>query len=92
MRIRTSGASGGQNGLKDIIQKLSSDNFNRIKIGIGRPHNKNKNLADYVLEPFVNEDKRKIDKVIDKAVEVLIDLMNGKSVTALMNNYNITVK
>ncbi|MDR2369435.1 MAG: aminoacyl-tRNA hydrolase [Mycoplasmataceae bacterium] len=92
IRVRSSGSSGGQNGIKDIINKLNTDNFNRVKIGIGRSNNRNISLADYVLTPFGNIEKSVINQVIGKAVELLIDFMNGASVQDLMNHYNITVK
>jgi PTH1 family peptidyl-tRNA hydrolase len=92
IRIRNSGSSGGQNGLKDIINKLGTTNFNRVKIGIGRPNNKKMTLADYVLAPFNNSEKSVVTKTIDKVVELLIDYMNGSSVDVLMNRYNITVR
>jgi PTH1 family peptidyl-tRNA hydrolase len=92
IRIRSEGSSGGQNGLKDIINKLGTTNFNRVKIGIGRPNNKNISLADYVLTPFDGSEKSVIGKTIDKVVELLIDFMNGSSIRELMNHYNITVK
>ncbi|MDR0675303.1 MAG: aminoacyl-tRNA hydrolase [Mycoplasmataceae bacterium] len=92
IRIRKEGSSGGQNGLKDIINKLNSSQFNRIKIGIGRPTNKKISLADYVLAPFSNLEKNVVDKTINKVVEILIDFMNGFSIAELMNHYNITIK
>jgi PTH1 family peptidyl-tRNA hydrolase len=89
MRIRINGSSGGQNGLKDIINKLNTSDFVRLKIGIGRPANKKINLADYVLSTFNNTEKSIIDRTLNKAVEALIDFMNGMSIHELMNNYNI---
>lgn len=92
IRVRSDGSSGGQNGLKDIIDKINSTNFNRVKIGIGRPNNKMMNLVDYVLAPFSNLEMPTITRVIDKVTELLIDFMNGSTIKELMNNYNITVK
>ncbi|MDR0739856.1 MAG: aminoacyl-tRNA hydrolase [Mycoplasmataceae bacterium] len=89
IRIRNNGSSGGQNGIKDIINKLNTTDFPRIKIGIGRPTNKKINLADYVLGTFTNTEKPIINRTIDKATEALIDFMNGMSISELMNRYNI---
>ena len=50
IRIRQKGSHGGHNGIKDIINKINTEKFKRIKIGIGE--NKNINLSDYVLSNF----------------------------------------
>ena len=52
MRIRTKGSAGGHNGLKDIILKLGSDSFPRIKFGVGEKPNPEYDLADWVLGQF----------------------------------------
>lgn len=70
MRIRSKGSSGGQNGIKNVIQLFHTENIKRIRIGIGKP--KNCNLADYVLSNFSSDEKILIDKVIDKAVEAAL--------------------
>lgn len=49
VKWRFGGSSGGQNGIKDIIQKINSDQFARVKVGIGRPAHPSMNVADYVL-------------------------------------------
>lgn len=63
-KLRTSGSSGGQNGVKDIIAKLSSDQFKRIKIGIG-PKDKKIPLANYVLANFNKNELENISQVIN---------------------------
>ncbi|MDR3257562.1 MAG: aminoacyl-tRNA hydrolase [Mycoplasmataceae bacterium] len=92
LRIRDGGSSGGQNGAKDIINKLGTDQIARIKLGIGRPADKRIDLANYVLSEFNKEEKPVIGKTIDKAVEALVDYMNGTNISTLMNKYNISVK
>jgi PTH1 family peptidyl-tRNA hydrolase len=92
LRIRDSGSSGGQNGVKDIINKLGTDQIARIKLGIGRPADKRIDLANYVLSEFNKDEKPIIGKTIDKAVEALVDYMNGTNISTLMNKYNISVK
>lgn len=54
VRFRVKGSHGGQNGLKDIIMKLGTDEFARIKIGIGR--HENYNISDWVLSKFTSEE------------------------------------
>ena len=56
MRIRPKGSAGGHNGIKSIIYQLNSDEFPRVKIGIGSPSNPDYDLADYVLGKFTKEE------------------------------------
>lgn len=50
LRVRRSGSAGGHNGIKDIIYQLNSDQFPRIKIGVGAPDRSREDLKDYVLD------------------------------------------
>ncbi|MGL4951718.1 MAG: aminoacyl-tRNA hydrolase [Mycoplasma sp.] len=70
VRCRTSGSSGGQNGVKDIINKLNTDQFKRIKIGIG-PKNTKIPLANFVLANFTKEEMEKLSKVINLVGKML---------------------
>ena len=56
LRIRTQGSAGGHNGLKDIIAKLGTDAFPRIRIGVGAPPHPDYDMADWVLSSFKNQD------------------------------------
>lgn len=56
LRIRTKGSAGGHNGLKDIIAKLGTDAFPRIRIGVGAPPHPDYDMADWVLSAFKNQD------------------------------------
>lgn len=56
LRIRTKGSAGGHNGLKDIIAKLGTDAFPRIRIGVGAPPRPDYDMADWVLSSFKNQD------------------------------------
>ncbi|MBD5445753.1 MAG: aminoacyl-tRNA hydrolase [Mycoplasma sp.] len=70
LRIRLKGSSGGQNGMKGIIQTFGTENIKRIRIGIGNP--KGRNLADYVLSNFSNSEKIIVDKVFDRAADAAL--------------------
>lgn len=67
-RIRLSGSDGGHNGIKSLIANLSSDNFPRLKLGIG-PKPDFFDTADFVLSRFKDEDKEAVNSVKKKAVE-----------------------
>lgn len=56
LRIRTKGSAGGHNGLKDIIVKLGTQDFPRIRIGVGAPPHPDYDMADWVLSTFKNQD------------------------------------
>jgi PTH1 family peptidyl-tRNA hydrolase len=62
----------GHNGLKDIINKIQTIDFNTMKIGISRPEN-SVDIAQYVLEKFSITEKKIINKVVDEACKYLID-------------------
>ena len=56
LRIRTKGSAGGHNGMKDIIAKLGTQDFPRIRIGVGAPPHPDYDMADWVLSTFKNQD------------------------------------
>lgn len=70
-KIKKGGSSGGHNGIKSLIAQLQSDNFFRIRIGIGRP-NFGKKVNDYVLSSFSKSEREIIDNDIsDKVIEAV---------------------
>ena len=86
VRIRRKGSAGGHNGIKNIISKLDTDTFLRIKIGIGdKPSNWD--LADYVLSDFTEDEKISLSYGIDKAVDA-INIIFSDSVDKAMNKIN----
>jgi peptidyl-tRNA hydrolase, PTH1 family len=64
LRLRGSGSAGGQNGLKDLIAKLGSDQFPRLRIGVGAPPASGEVQRDWVLSKFGLADRKIIDEVI----------------------------
>jgi PTH1 family peptidyl-tRNA hydrolase len=89
IRIRTAGSSGGQKGLRDIINKLNSENITRIRIGISKPRGSKVSLADYVLGNFGKDEISDIKKSITKVKNAVIEfLQNESSIDRLMNKYN----
>ena len=86
LRIRKGGSAGGHNGMKNIIQHLGTDQFMRIRVGVGEKP-KNYDLADYVLGHFSHEDQEKMDSAFIKASNAAVTIMN-EGITAAMNTYN----
>lgn len=86
IKIREKGSAGGHNGIKSIISRLGTDEFLRIKIGIGEKP-KNYDLADYVLGKFSKEEENKMQLAIDD-VSLAIALILKDGVPLAMNKYN----
>ena len=82
IRFRKKGSSGGHNGLKSIIEKLQTQNFNRIRIGIGSPQSingkENYNTISHVLGNISLEEKSILDKVYQRVIESLEQLNTKK--------------
>ncbi len=74
IRLRKSGSSGGHRGVQSIIENIKTQDFPRLKIGIGRPISK-KEVTDYVLSPFNKDESLLVEKVISSAVECLLNVI-----------------
>jgi len=86
LRIRKKGSAGGHNGIKSIINHLSSMEFPRIKIGVGEKP-VHMDLADYVLSNFKKSEKEIIEQSIEKSADAVVSILdNGIDFT--MNNFN----
>lgn len=85
IRIRKKGSAGGHNGIKDLILKLSGDDFCRLKIGVSE--NGGKDLIDYVLGAFSKNELADLKKIAKKSVEI-IDCYLKDGVEECMNKYN----
>jgi PTH1 family peptidyl-tRNA hydrolase len=84
LRIRSKGSAGGHNGIKSIIAQLATDEFPRIKVGVGQP---NSDMVKHVLGRFSKEDRDKVEKTfeaVSKAVETII----SDNVDEAMNKFN----
>lgn len=86
LRIRKQGSAGGHNGIKDILQKLGTDKFLRIKVGVGAKP-KGWDLADHVLSRFTDSDRKLIDETIARAADA-VEMIISKGADAAMNEYN----
>lgn len=87
MRIRRKGSHGGHNGIRNIIDYLNSDNFPRIKIGIGERPNPKYDLADWVLSTFKEDELNSIKDVSKNCLDIVKLIMDGKTELA-MSKYN----
>ena len=91
IRFRKKGSSGGHNGLKSIIENLQTNNFNRIRIGIGSPQSvkgtKNFNTVSHVLGKISLEEKSILEKVYKRVIESL-EQLNTKKEEYIINELN----
>jgi len=94
IRIRQGGSSGGHKGVSSIITELDSQNFIRIRVGIGRPV-RNEGITElsedeiitYVLSDFTPDEKQVITQVIPRVSEAILCLLT-EGLAAAMNRYN----
>ena len=86
VRIREKGSHGGQNGIRNIIDQMGTDVFNRIKVGIGEKP-KGWDLADYVLAKFSPDDLPAMEEGMEKAVKG-VELILSRGVAEAANRVN----
>jgi peptidyl-tRNA hydrolase, PTH1 family len=94
VKIKQGGGHAGHNGLRDIIEKLGTPDFWRLRIGIGHPRDvaaSEQEVADFVLHPPRKEEQASIDAVIDRGVAVF-DLILADNMAAAMHKLHTKPK
>lgn len=86
IRIRKKGSAGGHNGIKDIIAKIDSDQFSRVKVGVGKKP-ADWDLADFVLSRFSKEERENLEEAIKDSVDALVHMVRDE-IEEAMNLYN----
>ena len=86
-KIKKGGSSGGHNGIKSLIAHLQSDDFTRVRIGIGRP-SAGKKVNDYVLSNFSKKEREELDTVIANDVIEAVKVALFESPVIAQNKYN----
>lgn len=87
MRIRRNGSAGGHNGIKSIIAHTGSENFARIKMGVGEKPHPEMDLADWVLSSFSKDEQKALfDKFSD--VHSALEMIVRGNISEAMNNFN----
>lgn len=87
LRIRQKGSDGGHNGMKSIILHLNSDNFPRIRVGVGKKPHPDYDLADWVLSRFTKEEGEKLEPALANGAKAAELIVQGK-INEAMNVYN----
>jgi len=86
LRIRAQGSSGGQKGVEDIVRRLGTEEFARLRIGIGVPP-ENWNWADYVLSRFDKQESAEIEQTVCLAADA-VAVWARQGTEVCMNRYN----
>ena len=87
LRIRTGGSAGGHNGLKNIIQHLGTDQFPRIKVGVGMPEHPDHEMIDWVIGKPQGEEAKTLRAALDRAAEAALCIVDEGADKA-MNRFN----
>ncbi len=87
LRIRADGSAGGHNGIKSIIQEVGSQDFPRIKIGVGAKPNPNYDLADWVLSTFSSQEEKALAVSLDNAAQAALSVID-RGVPESANRFN----
>ena len=90
LRIREKGSAGGHNGIKDLIASLGTQEFARIRVGVGEKP-EGYNLADYVLGHFGKEERELVDEAMEHAAAAASEIVSGR-IDRAMNLYNKKVE
>ena len=86
LRVKVGGGLAGHNGLRSIKQHLHTDEFLRVRIGVGKPPSKERG-ADHVLSKVSKRDRESMDVTIEEAADA-VELIASNGVQAAMNRYN----
>jgi PTH1 family peptidyl-tRNA hydrolase len=87
VRIRSRGSPGGHNGLKSIIALLGSEEFARLRIGVGRGTDDRRDLADHVLAKFDAEERPIVAETVSRTADA-VELFVAEGIGPVMNRYN----
>ena len=87
IRVKSKGSSGGHNGLKSIIEKLGTEEFPRIRLGVGAPPHPDYDVKDWVLSVFKNQDAEDMADAAERAADAAACYINEGAERA-MNKYN----
>ena len=87
LRIRGNGSAGGHNGIKSIIQELGSQDFPRVKIGVGAKPHPDYDLADWVLSGFSAKEEKDLKVALDNGAKAALAIID-EGVSEAANRYN----
>lgn len=86
IKLKPSGSAGGHNGMADIIERLQTKDFPRLRIGIGSDFKRGRQ-SEYVLSPFTSSQRKQMDEVLEVASDAILTFLRG-GIEAAMNQFN----
>ncbi len=86
IRIRKSGSAGSHNGMESVVHFLKSEDFPRVRVGIGKPKDE-ENVIEYVIGAIPKEGKKALEEGVEKAKKAIIELLKN-GIDASMNQFN----
>ncbi len=86
LRLRAAGSAGGHNGLSSVIERLHTESFARLRVGVGRPPDGD-DMVDFVLDVFRDEERTDVDEMIGRAVGA-VELLLSDGIEATMTMFN----
>lgn len=87
LRVRSDGSAGGHNGIKSIIGAINSQDFPRVKVGVGAKPHPDYDLADWVLSNFSPEEEKKLKPAVERAAEAVLEIVENGAYSAA-NRFN----
>jgi PTH1 family peptidyl-tRNA hydrolase len=88
LRFRRDGGNGGHNGLRSLIEELGTNEFPRLRLGIGRPSSDaSESVIEYVLDPFETEESARVKEVVERAAEGIRTFVRD-GIDVAMNRFN----
>ena len=86
IRIKPKGSSGTHNGMKSVVENLKTEDFIRVRVGIGSPENK-EDIINYVIGAISKKEREKLEKSVEKAAQSVIEILEN-GIDIAMNKYN----
>lgn len=90
IRVRARGSAGGQKGLKSVIERLGTQEFARVRLGV-KPDHPLDDLARFVLSPIRNRDREQLEETLERAVDAVVAILS-EGVERAMARFNERVK
>lgn len=87
LRVRADGSAGGHNGIKSLIQELGSQDFPRVKIGVGAKPHPDFDLADWVLSAFTAQEEKALQPALERAADAALAIID-QGVPEAANRFN----
>ena len=87
LRVRADGSAGGHNGIKSIVSELGSQDFPRVKVGVGAKAHPEQDLAEWVLSTFTKDEEKALSVVFKRSADAALCIID-QNVTTAANNFN----